>query len=245
MIKGSGFTSADFPMGLNRYLAHKGYATRRAADELLRSGVVTVNGKVAKVADKVNEHDVVEVRQNGPSKAYVYYAYNKPRGVVTHSPTEGEDDIRSAIGGSANIPPDVFPLGRLDKSSYGLILLTNDGRITDRLLNPLYEHEKEYVVKTKYPLKESFARRMMAGVDIEGYMTKPCTVILQGDYEYTIKLTEGKKHQIRRMCVALKNEVADLKRTRVMNIKLGTLKPGAFRLIEGPELATFLKGLGL
>ena len=139
----------------------------------------------------------------------------------------------------------VFPIGRLDKDSHGLIILSNDGRITDRLLSPTHEHEKEYIVRTKSKLRDNFKQRMEEGVNIEGYMTKPAKIRLINDSTFNITITEGKKHQIRRMVVALYNEVQDLQRTRVLNIELGKLKTGEFRTIEGEELKTFLKALGL
>jgi pseudouridine synthase len=236
---------AEWPMRINKYLAHKGYATRRAADELVSRNKVIINGKVAKLGDKVAEGDEVVVRDSGGKKqALKYFVYNKPRGVITHSPQEGEEDIKQAVAEHPELAG-TFPVGRLDKDSHGLIILTNDGRITDRLLNPDYAHEKEYVVKTKDRLREGFAARMEAGIDIEGYQTKECKVTVTGENIFSITLTEGKKHQIRRMVSAMKNEVEDLKRSRVMNIRLGKLPPGAFRAIEGEELAEFLKSLGM
>ena len=135
-------------------------------------------------------------------------------------------------------------MGRLDKASHGLLILTNDGRITDALLNPKYFHEKEYLVKTKEKLRSSFKQKMEAGVNIGGYMTKPCKVKILNENTFRITLTEGKKHQIRRMCSALFQEVADLKRERIMNIKLEKLMPNALREIKGEELSTFLKPIG-
>jgi len=131
-------------------------------------------------------------------------------------------------------------LGRLDKNSHGLLILTNDGRITDQLLNPKYFHEKEYVVKTSNKLRSNFKQKMENGVNIEGYMTKKSFVTIINDFIFRIILTEGKKHQIRRMCSSLFQEIADLKRERIMNIKLGNLKPNALREIKGEELTTFL-----
>jgi 23S rRNA pseudouridine2604 synthase len=128
----------------------------------------------------------------------------------------------------------------LDKNSHGLLILTNDGRITDRLLNPKYFHEKEYTVKTKNKLRSNFKQKMEAGVNIEGYLTKKCKVKIINDFTFQIILTEGKKHQIRRMCSALFQEVEDLKRERIMNIKLGNLKPKSIREIKGKELSIFL-----
>jgi pseudouridine synthase len=133
----------------------------------------------------------------------------------------------------------------LDKASHGLLILTNDGRITDLLLNPEYAHEKEYVVKTGNKLRSNFKQKMEAGVNIEGYRTKPCKVQIVNDFTFKVILTEGKKHQIRRMCSALFQEVADLKRIRIMNIKLDNLKPSSLREIKGKELETFLKSVGI
>ena len=160
-------------------------------------------------------------------------------GIITHSPQDKEKDITQSIK-NTKVPTDVFPIGRLDKNSHGLIILTNDGRITDQLLNPKYSHEKEYVVKTLNNLRSSFKKKMEFGVNIEGYITKKCKVAIINKNTFRIILTEGKKHQIRRMCSALFQEVADLKRERIMNIKLDNLKPNNFRKIKGKELSIFL-----
>ena len=225
-------------MRINKYLALKKISTRRGADELIKEKKVFINGKLAELGSKVAEKDKVEVKGKS-SKEYVYFAYNKPIDTITHSPQGEEVDIKESLK-NKNIPQDVFPLGRLDKNSHGLIILTNDGRITDALLNPKYFHEKEYVVKTLNKLRSNFKQKMEAGVNIEGYMTKKCKVKILNDFSFRVILTEGKKHQIRRMCSALFQEIADLKRERIMNIKLGNLKPNTFRKIEGEELATFL-----
>jgi len=232
-----------YPMRINRYLALKGHATRRGADELVEKHRVIINGRVAVLGDKVSETDLVEVKSGKRPTQLFYFAYNKPRGVITHSPGEEETDIREDVPELAE--KGVFPIGRLDKDSHGLIILTNDGRITDRLLNPAAQHDKEYVVKTKYPLRDSFKAHMEEGVDIEGYLTKPAKVKILGEKSFAITLTEGKKHQVRRMVVAMHNEVEDLKRSRILNINLGKLNAGAFRPIEGEELREFLKVLGL
>src|SRR3990167_6724258 len=212
----------NYPMRINKYLALKKISTRRGADELVKEKKVSINGKLAILGSQVNEKDVVEVK-GAKQREYKYFAYNKPIGIETNSPREG-----------------LFPLGRLDKNSHGLLILTNDGRITDQLLNPKYFHEKEYMVHTKEKLRSSFKTKMEAGVNIEGlpagrqgYVTKKCTVKILNENTFRITLTEGKKHQIRRMCSALFQEVADLKRERIMNIKLGTLKPTALREIKG------------
>ncbi len=229
-----------FPMRINKYLAVKKYTTRRGADDLIKEGKVFINGKPAQLGDKVLEKDNVEVRFRGKTKPLFYYAYNKPKGIITHSPQEGEKEIRDVLKIKG-----VFPVGRLDKDSHGLIILTNDGRITDRLLSPKYDHEKEYVVRTKAPLRQSFKKHMEAGVVIENEKTRPCKVKILNEKVFSITLTEGKKHQIRRMCVALHQEVEDLERVRVMNIRLGKLGRGEHRVIEGKELEAFLKSLDL
>jgi 23S rRNA pseudouridine2604 synthase len=236
----------DYPMRINKYLAHKGYATRKSADELVEKRRVFINGKLAILGDKVNETDIVEVRTNkkDAQKKLVYFAYNKPRSVITHSAQNDEREIIETV-------PElfekyrVFPVGRLDKDSHGLIILTNDGRITDRLLNPDKEHEKEYIVHTKSKLRKNLKEQMESGVHIEGYVTKPVKVRILTENSFSIILTEGKKHQIRRMVAALFNEVQDLKRTRIMNVQLGAVGAGKYREIEGDELKEFLKALGL
>lgn len=230
-----------YPMRINKYLAHAGFATRRGADELVAKGKVLINGRVAVLGEKVQEGDTVELRGKTAPKKYLYYAYNKPIGVITHSPQLGEQDIKQ----SAALSPDVFPIGRLDKDSSGLIILTNDGRVTDRLLSPTYDHDKEYRVRVQETLRESFKKTMEAGVDIEGYLTKPCTVRKTGPKSFNITLTEGKKHQIRRMVAALHNTVVELERVRILNVRLEDLKPGAWRAIVGDELATFLTQIGM
>jgi len=227
-----------YPMRINKYLAHKRYSTRRGADELIQMGHVTINGRRAVLGDKVSEKDAVVVKQQ--KKNYRYFAYNKPRHVITHSPQGNEQDILGVID-----IQDVFPVGRLDKDSHGLIILTDDGRVTDRLLNPASEHEKEYIVTTAHKTRPSFAEHMQKGVDIGGYVTKKCKVTMLGEQLFKIVLSEGKKHQIRRMCVALHTDVVELQRTRIMHVRLGSLKPGEYRALTGVELEHFLKDLGL
>lgn len=235
---------SGYPMRINKYLSQKGYTTRRGADSLIERGQVHINGRKAVLGDKVEEDDEVTVKSRGNKKQYRYYAFNKPKGIVTHSAQGGDSDIEDAIQGTPELRG-VFPVGRLDKDSHGLLILTDDGRVTDRLLNPDRAHEKEYTVRVKNKLRANFKERMEQGVDIEGYMTKPAKVRINGEFSFTITLTEGKKHQIRRMVAALFNEVDELKRMRVMNIRLGKLPSGSYRAIEGEELAEFLSLLGL
>ncbi len=229
--------SSVYPMRINKYLAREKYCTRREGDALVERGSVFINGRRAVLGDKILESDKVEVRFR--VKKYRYFAYNKPRGIITHSAGEDEKDIEEVFPIKG-----VFPLGRLDKDSCGLIILTDDGRITDKLLNPKYEHEKEYAVETKEILPLRFEEKMKKGVNIEGYMTKPSRVEILGERKFSIVLTEGKKHQVRRMCAALGCAVSGLERFRIMNIKLGGLKSGKYREIKGAELSDFLKSLG-
>ena len=232
-----------FPARINRYLAHKGFSTRRGADELITKGLVKINGKVAKIGDKISEADTVEVSDTVLAKAALrhrYIAYHKPRGVSTDT----QHDSRS-IASELPALRGLYPLGRLDKDSHGLIILTNDGRLTERLLHPSREHEKEYLVRVDKRISDTFIRHLERGVLIENYKTKPAKARSAGETIFYITITEGKKHQIRRMCAAEGYQVLDLARVRIMNIKLGDAKEGAYRDIAGEELLNFLKNLGL
>lgn len=230
-----------YPIRINRYLALKNICSRREADEFIQKGKIAINGRVAALGDKVNAGDEVRVIQK-LDKKYVYLAFNKPRNVITHSPQENEVEISEII----NYPTKVFPVGRLDKDSHGLIILTNDGRVTDKLLNPEHNHEKEYVVAVDKAANEKFIEKMGKGVRLDdGYKTKECIVKKLKDRAFSIILTEGKKRQIRRMCLALGYEVTDLKRVRILNVAIGHLRPGQHRLIEGRELREFLGEIGM
>ncbi|MBP9760088.1 MAG: rRNA pseudouridine synthase [Candidatus Pacebacteria bacterium] len=231
-------------MRINKYLAHKGYATRKKADEIIDAGKVILNGKRAVLGDKVHEHDEVQVLFRTPRSAFLYLAYFKPRGTVTHGAQDGEKEILDHLK-KRDSSLNVFPVGRLDKNSHGLIILTNDGRIVEPLLSPTRTHEKEYKVQVNERIRSDFAERMARGIDIGGYITKPCEVERIDTHTFHIVLTEGKNHQIKRMCDALGYTVNDLKRTRIMNIRLGRLRPNTYRHLTGTELATLLKSLGL
>ena len=233
-----------FPVRLNRYLAHKGFSTRRGADELITKGLVTINEKIAVLGDQVKSStDVVIVSPKVISKiegSYRYLAYYKPRGISTDTQVEGES-IKSSLPALRGL----FPLGRLDKDSQGLIILTNDGRLTDRVLSPDRAHEKEYFVKVDKKITDTFIRHIERGILIETYKTKPAKARRAGDTIFYITLTEGKKHQIRRMCAAEGYNVLELTRQRIMNITLGNLKEGAYREIKGEELAELKNSIGL
>ncbi len=234
----------EFPMRINKYLAHTGVASRREADVLIEQNKVQINGIAAVTGQQVNEGDKVSVL--GKTKSKNYLAYYKGRGIITHSPAEGETDITTRLAKDYGIT-ELAPVGRLDKDSEGLIIISNDGRITGPLLDPEAQHDKEYDVTVDKKISGMFLRAMAAGVEIEGYRTKPAIVTANknNDKRFSIILTEGKKHQIRRMCAALGYQIQTLKRVRVMNIELGKLKPNQYRKIQGEELQTLLKSLKL
>lgn len=235
----------EFPIRINKYLAEKGLATRRGADALIEAGTVLVNKKRAVIGQQINKGDTVVV--TGTQKTpYRYMLYYKPRGVITHSPSEHEVDIKAQIAHDFGLSG-LFPVGRLDKASEGLILLTNDGRITKRLLEPQYDHEKEYHVTVDKLVTDSFLKRLERGVNIEGYTTKPTRAIhdRESEYAFTLTLTEGKKHQIRRMCAALGYQVLRLKRVRILSFSLRPLKEGGVRELSPREVTLLKKILNL
>ncbi|NBD73601.1 pseudouridine synthase [Patescibacteria group bacterium] len=226
----------EYPIRINKYLAHQGIASRREADRLIEAGLVHINRKVAKLGDVVEERDHVVVSKKVARRERTYLAYHKPKGVITNKDNAGKtESVLDRLAREHGIEG-VFPIGRLDKDSTGLIILTNDGRLTGHLLDPERAVEKEYQVTVNKDLAPSFKEKMERGVDIEGYTTKPATVHLRGARTFTIILTEGKKHQIRRMCMNLGYTVVSLKRVRVANIMLGELKPGAVRELSASEI---------
>jgi len=234
-----------FPMRLNKFLAHRGFTTRRGADTLIEAKRVFVNGTPAIMGQKVSATDVVEIKDHTTTH-FRYLLYYKPRGIITHSPGDGEVDIETQVQKDHKITG-LFPIGRLDKDSEGLIMLTNDGRITDRILNPEKGHEREYAVTVDKRVTQTFLNQLERGIDIEGYVTKPAKAALDPASErtFTITLTEGKKHQVRRMCAARGYQVQRLIRKRMLNLELKNLKPGAYHELKGKELQKFQKSLGL
>ncbi|PIR46495.1 MAG: 23S rRNA pseudouridine synthase F [Candidatus Vogelbacteria bacterium CG10_big_fil_rev_8_21_14_0_10_45_14] len=231
-------------MRINKYLARQGATTRRGADRLIEEKKVRINGRIAVLGDHVSADDNVVVKGGPKQSELVYFAYHKERGVVSHSPEGRAIDIKKATSGAKDLV-NTYPVGRLDRDSEGLMLLTNDGRIVKPLLTPSCDHEKEYEVKTRERLRDSFKKNMEKGVNIEGYTTRPCKVRVIDEHTFRIILTEGKKHQIRRMVSAMHNVVSSLKRIRIMNITLGNLPHGSHRPLKGPELQTLLKSLHL
>lgn len=225
---------------INAYLAHKGIASRREADAAIAAGLVFVNGKRAKLGDRVSGTDKVEVR--GEAKEKYYVAYHKPIGIVSHSPRENEQ----GIAGIFHFKAPLAPMGRLDKDSHGLIILTNDGRVTGRLLDADEGREKEYYVRVDKVVRPGFLQKLSEGITLEdGLKTKPARTKRMGERSFSIVLTEGKRHEIRRMCATFDYRVLELCRTRVMDIRLGNMKPGEGRELTIAERTKFLDKLGI
>ena len=229
---------------INKYLANQGLVSRREADELIKTGRVRHNGARATLGAMVQPEDTVEIIGKRSNKRY--FAYYKGRGIITHSPGPEETDIATKIREDYGLT-DVSPVGRLDKDSEGLIILTDDGRITRELLKSENEHPRTYEVTVDKSINNWFLKHMAQGVRIEGYTTRPATITpaTRNPKRFTLVLTEGKKHQIRRMCAALGYQVQSLKRTEIANIKLEKLKPNQYRKIAGKELQDLLSTLHL
>ena len=221
---------------INKYLSESGYCSRRAADRLIEEGKVTINGEISEMGTKVKEDDQVEVegqiieKLTKPKK--IYLAFNKPVGIVCTTDRRVEpDNIIDFI----KYPKRIFPIGRLDKSSEGLIFLTNDGDIVNKILRARNNHEKEYIVIVNRQINKDFIQRMSNGVEILETITKNCFVKQLGAKKFKIILTQGLNRQIRRMCEALGYRVQSLKRVRIMNIKLDIPK-GKYREFTKGEL---------
>jgi pseudouridine synthase len=219
---------------INKRMAELGLCSRREADVLIVAGAVRVNGKKAVLGQAVSTGDKITITNSGETKK-VYFAYYKGRGIITHSPDTGETDIATRLQQDYQITG-VYPIGRLDKDSEGLLLLTNDGRLTAPLLNPDNNIPKTYEVTVDKPVVGAFLQKLEHGVRIESYMTKPAKAVKNSSHRFTLTLTEGKKHQIRRMCAALGYQVQTLKRTQIANIALGPLKPNQYRKLTTTEL---------
>lgn len=220
---------------LNKYLSEVGYCSRRAADKLIEEGRVTINGIVPEMGTKVAPNDEVHVDGKlikNTKTSFVYLAFNKPIGIVCTTDTKVEkDNIIDYI----EYPKRIFPIGRLDKQSEGLILLTDDGDIVNKILRASNNHEKEYVVTVDKPISQTFIERMSSGVPVLDTVTKTCEVKKLGTYEFKIILTQGLNRQIRRMCEYLDYEVKTLKRVRIMNIKLD-VPVGKYRELTVSEI---------
>ena len=221
---------------INKYLSEAGYCSRSGADRLIKEGKVTINGEISEMGTKVNGGDQVAVEgqiiEKSTKQKNIYLAFNKPIGIVcTTDRREEPDNIIDFI----NYPTRIFPIGRLDKPSEGLILLTNDGDIVNKILRARNNHEKEYIVSLNRPINRDFIQRMSNGVEILGVKTKNCFVYQLGPKKFKIILTQGLNRQIRRMCESLGYRVQSLKRVRIMNIKLD-VPTGKYRELTKEEL---------
>jgi len=225
-------------MRLNKYLAESGACSRREADQWIEAGRVTVNGTVALLGTQVRAEDDVQVdgRPVRRKPARVYLALNKPVGIECTTDRDVPGNIVDFVG----YPERIFPIGRLDKDSEGLILLTNDGDIVNTVLRAENEHEKEYVVAVDRPLTAAFVTGMARGVPVLDRVTNPCRVTQVGRNTFRIVLTQGLNRQIRRMCEHFGYTVRRLQRVRIMHVHLGDLQPGQWRRLTAAELRPLL-----
>ena len=228
------FLQKSEPVRLNKYLSEAGVCSRREADRLIETGRVTVDGQRAQTGMRIVPGQVVKVGNKVVSKQdeMIVLAVNKPRGIVCTEERRERDSIVRFL----NYPVRVTYIGRLDKDSHGLLLMTNNGDIINKMMRAANKHEKEYKVTVDKEITEDFLRKMAAGVPILDTVTRPCTVKKIGKYTFSIILTQGLNRQIRRMCEALGYEVKDLLRVRVMNITLDGLKDGQYRKLTDQEL---------
>ena len=219
---------------LNKYISETGFCSRREADKYIEQGRVTINGEVPELGTKVQVDDIVEI-DGKPLKAkpkQVYLAYNKPVGITCTT----ERNVKGNIIDAIQYPERIFPIGRLDKPSEGLIFLTNEGDIVNKILRAGNNHEKEYEVQVDKPLNAQFVAKMAAGVPILDTVTQPCKVRQTAADRFVIILTQGLNRQIRRMCEYLGYEVIKLKRVRIMNVNLKGLRPGQWRHLTEQEM---------
>lgn len=226
---------------LNKYISETGFCSRREADKLIDAGRIKVNGKPPEMGVKVSDEDTILI-DGKPLKAKpkrVYIAYNKPVGVTCTT----EKKIKSNIVSAIDYPERIFPIGRLDRPSEGLIFLTNEGDIVNKILRAGNNHEKEYVVTVDRSINKRFVERMAGGLPILDTVTKKCFVKQTGDKTFTIILTQGLNRQIRRMCEYLGYEVTALKRVRIMNVNLNGLRPGQWRHLTEQEMAEINKAI--
>ncbi|UTD14631.1 23S rRNA pseudouridine(2604) synthase RluF [Tenacibaculum mesophilum] len=224
----------DTSINLNKYISSTGICSRREAERFITEGRVTINGKPTQLGNRVHEGDVVKI-DGKPLKAKpktIHIALNKPKGIVCTTDSKERKNIVKFVGH----PQRLFPIGRLDKPSEGLIFLTNDGDIVNKILRAGNNHEKEYIVTVNKPFDERFIKRMSNGIPILGTVTKKCKVERINDSTFKIILVQGLNRQIRRMCEYLGYDVKKLKRTRIMNVTLGSLKVGEWRELSSKEM---------
>lgn len=234
----------NFPIRINKYLSQVGFCSRREADRLLQEHQILINDNLPELGTKVNEGDVVKVNGevvNSSQDKQVYLIFNKPKGIVCTTDTGVEkDNIIDYI----NYPTRIYPIGRLDKMSEGLIFLTNDGSIVNKILRARHYHEKEYVVKVNKPITNEFLNKMRSGVKILDTITRKCKVVKVNQNTFKIVLTQGLNRQIRRMCEALDYRVIALKRIRIMHIKLD-IPVGKYREFTDQEFSELKRQAGL
>ncbi len=231
--------SVDEQIRLNKFLSDAGYCSRREADRLVEQGVVKVNGKNAVMGQKVTINDSIMVKGKNISREeeQILIALNKPVGIECTTDLNNPDNIVDFI----NFDKRIYPIGRLDKNSQGLILLTNDGSIVNNILKGSNYHEKEYVVTVDKPVTDDFIKKMSTGVRILDQVTRPCKVAKVKKHVFNIVLTQGLNRQIRRMCGELGYNVQKLKRIRIMNIELGNLPVGQYRKVTDSELKELMR----
>lgn len=221
------------PMRLNKYLSDSGFCSRREADRLVEQGKVLIDGEVAVLGQKVipGQHIMVNGKSLEREEERILIAFNKPRGIVCTTSSKEKDNIVDYL----NFGKRIYPIGRLDKDSEGLILLTNKGDIVDKILRGSNYHEKEYVVTVNKKITKEFVEGMQAGVPILDTVTRPCTLHVMNDRTFRIVISQGLNRQIRRMCEYFGYRVQTLKRVRIMNIQLNHLKSGAYRNLSNAE----------
>ncbi len=219
---------------LNKFISETGFCSRREADKLIEQGRVKVNGNIPELGTKVSDEDDVSIdgKPLKEKEKTVYIAFNKPIGVTSTTDLKDRDNIIDYI----NYPSRIFPIGRLDKPSEGLIFLTNDGDIVNKILRAGNHHEKEYIVTVDKIITEEFIKKMRNGVPILDTITQKCFIKKEADYRFRIVLTQGLNRQIRRMCEVLDYKVQKLKRVRIMNVKLDGIKLGEWRYLTPTEM---------
>lgn len=229
----------DDSISVNKYISDSGFCSRREADRFIEEGRASINGKTAVKGNRVYPGDVVEVDGETLKKASktIYMAFNKPTGITTTTDLQDKTNIIQYIG----YPQRIFPIGRLDKDSEGLILLTNDGDIVNKILRAGNNHEKEYIVQVNKPVTHEMVNGMRNGVPVLGTVTLPCEVVREGKNILRIKLVQGLNRQIRRMCEYFGYEVIRLKRIRIMNITLSNLQSGTYRMLTSEEIKDMLR----
>ena len=227
---------------LNKYIAERGYCSRREADRLIAEGRVSIDGRVGTLGDRVLEGTRVRVDniEIGEKEKRVYIALNKPRGIVCTDDPREPMNVIDYIG----YPTRIFPVGRLDKDSEGLLLLTSDGEIVNRLLRAAGGHEKEYEVTVDKVLTQEFMRGMISGVPILDTVTLPCRLRRTGERSFNLVLTQGLNRQIRRMCEYFGYNVTRLRRVRINSIKIGKLEPGQWRELTEDEVSRLMEETG-